>query len=412
MQANYLVLFFILLVVNIDLSVSEPKRSGFGFGRSRPKSSSNLSVRRRGHLAETPKAATAPAPKQTHTSHASQPSHTSHAASAPQGPPPAYSAGPSVGKTSLNAAPPAYSSHGAAPPSYSTAMGHGKYPQQAGYSGVNSGSNLNHQSSPSYGWNTNSHHSPYGSSGHYGGGVNHGGFAQPPPSYGGYHPGGFGGMPNSYGGYGGMMGGGMMGGGMMGGMGVQPIYMQQQKPSLLGGVAGYALTGLAGYQLARAIGGGSGYNSHSTQHIYHHYDSPQQNGQMPSISENPQAPSQTPQQTLQTPQTPQTNTQYSPSFPINPDVPSVPLAPFPSDVPAVASPDCKENCTTEANVASTTPVPDAEFAFMNIHPSLFLYAYPVPNKDLEYWAKSVDKKLNLTPPDANNPQSTATTTSP
>lgn len=165
---------------------------------------------------------------------------------------------------------------------------------------------------------------------------------------------------------------------------------------------------ISGYQLARALGGGgSGYgsNSHSTQHIYHHYDNPQQNGQMPSISENPQAPQQTLHAPAQNPQTPVP--QYSPSFPINPDVPSVPLAPFPSDAPTVISSDCKENCTTEANVA-VTPVPEAEFTFANIHPSLFLYAYPVPNKDLEYWAKSVDKKLNLTAPDANNPQSTTT----
>lgn len=391
MQVKSLFLFLTLLVLHIDLSVGEPKRS-FGFGRSRPKSNSNLSVRRRGHL-ETPKQP-APAPKQTHTS------HSSHAASAPQGPPPAYSAGPSAGKTSLNAAPPAYSSHGAAPPSYSAATGHGKYPQQ-GYSGVNSGTNL-HQSAPGYGWNTNSH-TPYGGNSHYGG-YNHGGFSQPAPNYGGYHPGGFGGgyggMPT---GYGGMMGGGMMGG--MGGMGVQPIYVQQQKPSMLGGVAGYALTGLAGYQLARALGGGGGYNSHSTQHIYHHYDNQQPNGQMPSISENAQVPQQNVQAPAQNPAP--TQTQYSPSYPLNPDVPKVPLAPFPSEIPSTTvSPDCKENCSTETNVV-TTPVPEAEFSFANIHPSLFLYAYPAPNRDLEFWAKSVDKKLNLTAPDANNnPQST------
>lgn len=416
MQINWILLFSTLLLVNIELSCG--KRS-FGFGRSRPKSNSNLSVRRRGHVPETPKAP--PAPKQTHTAHASSHSSQTHAASAPQGPPPAYSVGPSAGKTSLNAAPPAYSQHGAAPPSYSAATGLGSH---NGYSGVNSGTNL-HQSAPgsAYGWNTHGGHNSYG-----GGNAHHGGYAQPNqgfgghPSGGGYGGGGYGAMPN----YGGQMGGGMMGGGMMGGgmmgQGVQPIYMQQQKSGgLLSGVGGYALSGLAGYQLARAFSG-SGSQHHSEQHIHHHYDNnnSQASAQAPALDQSPpaaqapQAPQgpQAPQQTLQThnQNTQNTQTPYAQPIPLNPAVPAVPLAPFPEEETSSISPDCKENCTSESNTAAT-PVPeiDNEFPFSTIHPSLFLYASPYPKKNLEYWAKSVNKKLNI--PDTSN-SSPQTTTSP
>lgn len=395
MQFNCLFLFLMLLVVNIDLSVGDPKRS-FGFGRSRPKGNSNLSVRRRGHVQEAaPKTHSAPVQQKQ-----AQPSHASHTPSAPQGPPPAYSAGPSAGKTNIHAAPPAYSAHGAAPPSYSASNSHAKYPQQ-GYSGVSSGTNL-HQSSPGYGWNANAHNSYGGHQPHYGGYPSSG-----MPHYGGYPSGG---MPN-YGGYGGMMGGGMMGGGMMGGgsmmgggmmgnsMGVQPIYMQQKKPSLLGGVAGYALTGLAGYQLARAFSGGSGSGYHSTQHIHHHYHDAESD-RVSSTNENIQSK----EPTLQAPVASQSP--YSPSIPYNPDVPSVPLAPFPSEIASV-SPQSNVNNHDELNV---TPVPEIDnneqFPYPTIHPSLFPYASPLPNKDLEYWAKSVDKKLNLT--DTSNSQSTTT----
>lgn len=400
MQINYLYLLVTLLLV--DLSIGEPKRS-FGFGRSRPKSNSNLSVRRRGHVPDAPKAPQ-PAQKQ----------HTPNQASAPQGPPPAYSVGPSAGKTSLNAAPPAYS-HGAAPPSYSAATGlnnHANYPRQS-YSGVNSGTNL-HNSAPNYGWNSHGSHNGYGGNNHY---------SQPNSGmYGGHSAGNFGGygaMPN-YGGHGmmgggmmggGMMGGGMMGGGMMGGYsGVQPLYMQQQKPSLLSGVAGYALTGLAGYQLARAFGG-SGHHSHSEQHIYHHYDDPKENVQGPA---NVQAPQQTQNAPAQNSQTP-----YTQTAPINnPDIPTVPLAPFPSTdtVPIAPMPsetvpissDCKENCSTSEPNVTSVPENGEEFQFWQVHPSLFSYASP-PNKDIEYWAKSVDKNLNL--PDTNNSSPQTTTSS-
>lgn len=413
MQTNWILVCLALVFFNIELSVSEPKRS-FGFGRSRPKSNSNLSVRRRGH-SDPPKSPQPTANKQhtAHTSHAAPAPASAPVPSAPKinGPPPAYSAGPSAGKTPLYAAPPAYSGVNA------------NYPRQS-YSGVNSGTNM-HQPNQGYGWNT---HNSYG--GHYGG------HPQPPPSYG--SMGGYGGMQSGYGshgGYGGggmmnsgmmgtgmmgggMMGGGMMGGGMMGG-GVQPIYVQQRSSSMLPSIAGGAITGLAAYQLARAFGGGSNHHQ-SEQHIYHHYDDPQHSGAAPvsvsnqNIPQAPQAPQAPPvpqspeaaqgaQHTLQTShqilQSPHETSQTSYGVPVA----QVPLAPFPSET------NCTENCSTETNIAaSSVPEVEHEFPFPEIHPSLFRYAVPPQNKELEYWAKSVNRKLNLTAPDTDN----STTASP
>lgn len=397
---------FALLIVDIHLSVGEPKRS-FGLsGRNRAKSNSNLSVRRRTHV-EPPKAPQPIAPKQ---------SHVSHAASAPQapvGPPPAYSAGPSSGKTNMHAAPPAYSAN-AAPPSYSAATGvnsHANYPRQS-YSGVNSGTNL-HQSAPGYGHANSPYNPSYGANNnHYGGGFAH----PPPPNYGGYPSGGYGGMMN--GGYGGMMGGGMMGGGMMGGGmmgGVQPMYMQPKSSGIgLGSIATGAISGLATYQLMRALSGGHGHHS-SEQHIHHHYDNPQQNAQIPSMNPGTYTPQQTlpeqPQQTL--PQQPQQTLQTSDANAQIPQyaqsVPNVPLAPFPGQ----EATKCTENCASDANIP-VTPVPevDYEFPFSTIHPSLFPYASPLQHSDLEYWAKSVNKKLNTTAPDTTNSNLQSTTVTP
>lgn len=409
MHTNKILVCLTILFVSIEMIVGEPKRS-FGFGRSRPKSSSNISVRRRGHLSDPPKA---PAPKQTHHPAPSAPAApVPPPASAPKinGPPPAYSAGPSSGKTSLNAAPPAYSQSHAGPPSYSSATGgvHANYPRQ-GMAPAYGSSPYGHQA-PNAGWNVggaNTH-------GGYGGGAM--------PSYGGY--GGHGGMPMgggmmgggmpNYGGGmmgGGMMGGGMMGGGMMGG-GMQPMYMKQRSGSLLPSIAGGALTGLAVYQLSRAIGGG-GYGSHhhdSTQHIYHHYDSPEGPGQAPQSNQNqpaqqtPQLSPQAPEQTLHSPgQSGQTT--YGGGVQKLADVP---LAPFPHEANSNAE-NCTENCSTETNVA-VTPVPeiDNEFPYSTIHPSLFPYASPSQYKELDFWARSINKKLDLNGPDTDN---SATTTS-
>lgn len=418
MQTHWILVCLALVFFNIELSVGEPKRS-FGFGRSRPKSNSNLSVRRRGH--SDPPKSPQPTSQKQHTAHTAQAAPAPASAPAPSapkinGPPPAYSVGPSAGKTPLNAAPPAYSGVNA------------NYPRQS-YSGVNSGTNM-HQPNQGYGWNTQNSY----------GGSHYGGHPQPPPSYGnsmggyGGMQGGYGGMP-SHGGYGGgmmsggmmgggMMGGGMMGGGMGGGMmgGVQPIYVQQRSSSMLPSIAGGAITGLAAYQLARAFGGGSNHH-HSEQHIYHHHENPPQSGPAPVSVPNQDVP-----QAPQAPQAPQ-----SPQSPQSPDAPQgshhtlqtshqmmdtghqtsqtsygvpvaqVPLAPFPSET------NCTENCSTETSIAaSSVPEIEPEFPFPEIHPSLFRYAVPPQNKELEYWAKSVNRKLNLTAPDTDN----STTASP
>lgn len=394
MHTNKIIVCLTIFFLSIELVVGEPKRS-FGFGRSRPKSNSNISVRRRGHLSDPPKA---PAPKQTHHPAPSAPAAPAPpAASAPKinGPPPAYSAGPSSGKTSLNAAPPAYQSH-AAPPSYSAATGlHSSYPRQ-GMAPAYGSSPYGHQA-PNAGWNyggAGAH--PSGGFGGYGGGY--GGGAM--PTYGGH-----GNMPN-YGGYGGMMGG--MGGGMMGG-GMQPVYIKQRSGSPLTGMVGGALTGLAVYQLARGLGG-SGSHHQSTQHIYHHYDSPQENGQIPQSNQN-QPAQQTPQlpqgsdQTLHT-SGQSTQTAYGSGVQ---KLPEVPLAPFPPESNGNTE-VCTENCSTETNMA-VTPVPeiDYEFPFSTIHPSLFPYASPLQHNELDFWARSINKKLDTNGPDTDN---SATTASP
>lgn len=376
---------------------------------------SNLSVRRRGHVADPPKQAQPVAPKQGHTS------NVASAPPPPKGPPPPYSASATnVGKSNMNAAPPAYSSY-AAPPGYPSATGlnsHANYPRQ-GYSGVNSG-----MPQPGQGHASSPYNNNYGGNRNYGwsqpNAGSYGGAGYPSAGYsGGYHSGHYGGhngMPNYGGGMmgpgmmsggmmgPGMMGGGMMGGGMMGG-GVQPLYVQQKSSSPLMGIAGGALTGLAVYQLARGFGGGSSHQS--TQHIYHHYDNPPEYNQKPSSVQNQQIT-----QTAETSHTPD-QTQSIPQTPFVPAVPVVPLAPFPPGITATES-NCTENCTTETNVAAITPVPeiDHEFPFTTIHPSLFPYGSFSQNKELEYWAKSVDRELKT--PDTNNSDSDSesSTTSP
>lgn len=412
MHANKILVCLTILFLSIELIVGEPKRS-FGFGRSRPKSNSNLSVRRRGHLSDPPKA---PQPKQTHQPQAPS-APVAPPVSAPKinGPPPAYSAGPSSGKTSLNAAPPAYTAH-AAPPSYSSATGlHSNYPRQ-GMAPAYGGSPYGHQAP---GWNyggAGAH--PSGGYGGYGGGAM--------PSYGGYggHGGMMGGgMPNYGGGMmgGGMMGGGMMGGGMMGG-GMQPVYVKQRSSgSLLPSIAGGALTGLAVYQLTRSLsggghggygGGGYGGSHDSTQHIYHHYDSPQGSGQISDPNQN-QPAQQTPQLSHAPEQTLHTSGQSTHTSTYGSGVqqlPDVPLAPFPPEANVNAE-KCTENCSTETENVAVTPVPeiDHEFPFSTIHPSLFPYASPLQNKELDFWARSINKKLDLNAPDTDN---SATTASP
>lgn len=257
------------------------------------------------------------------------------------------------------------------------------------------------QQAPNYGWN---HNGGYPSGG-FGNGMNHGGY------------GGYGGMGNGMMGSG-MMGNGMMGGGMMG-MGMQPVYVKQKSGSALTSIAGGALTGLAVYQLARAVGGGGygGYGNHgyggghSTQHIYHHYDSPQENNrdsngpyqnQNQAAPQTPQSPSQMPEQTSHT-SGQSTQSTYGGVH----SLANVPLAPFPSEAHANAE-NCTENCSTETNVA-VTPVPeiDYEFPFSTIHPSLFPYASSSQNKELDFWARSINKKLNLNGPDTDNSETTA-----
>lgn len=124
-------LFLLLIVLIVIVGNGESKRS-FGFGRSRPKvSTSNLSVRRKGHLSSDP--VPKPATNQKVANPVAPPPYTPHA---------------NVGHSNLNGAPPPYSSN----PSLN-------YPrQQQPHSGLyaNTGNNFgsypsNGHSMPGYG---------------------------------------------------------------------------------------------------------------------------------------------------------------------------------------------------------------------------------------------------------------------
>lgn len=348
MQVNWF-LFSLFLIICLNFNVVELKRS-FGIGRNRPKVS-NPSVRRRGHTsAEAPRPA--PQPKKP---------------SAPDGPPPAYSQTPNVAKT--------HSTNHEAPPSYAQATGQANYPRQT-FGGVNGAPNHGGVYS---GMNGPSHHQQQMP--HYGG---HG-YAAPPPNYGGY--GGYSGG----GGYGGYPSGGF-GGASPYGMGMQQPYVVQQKSSGFGGVGTHLLTGLAGYQLARAFSGGnSGYHE-SNQHIYHHYD------QNPNVQSQPDsaAPAQvgvSPHATVNTGVSPQ-NGVINGQVPLaNQEIaiPNVPLQPY-------GNPESAD---------AVTQVPMAEFAYSTIHPSLFPYGRA--DESMHYWAHSSRKVLNSTNESTTTPTTTSTT---
>lgn len=218
--------FLLLIVLIVFVGVGEPKRS-FGFGRNRPKSTtSNLGVRRKGHLSSDP--IPKPATNQQVSKPVAPPSYTSHS---------------NVGHSNLNGAPPPYSSN----PSLN-------YPrQQQPHSGLYSNIGNNFGSYPSNGPVPNYGHSmpQYGHAmpnyGHSMPNYGHSmpGYGQPMPNYG---------MPM-----------------------VMPMY--KQKSSLMPGIATNVMTGLAVWQLTKAFGGG-----HRDTHVYHH----QIPSEISSVAEGPQ----------------------------------------------------------------------------------------------------------------------------
>lgn len=325
--------FALLLIICCNLSVVELKRS-FGIGRSRPKAS-NPSVRRRGHNVAEPQRP-APQPK---------------TASAPAGPPPAYTphGNANAPKSNVNEPPPSYAQ---ATNSFSNA----NYPRQS-YAGVNSGTNnmYHPQAPPSYG-GSNFGHSPYHNAGPYGGGGM--------PMAGGFSPGYGGGMP------------------MGGGFGYGPSYQRSSSP--MSGLTGNLLTGLAVWQLTRAFSGG---NNHNT-HIYHHYDNNNQPSSMYAGGVQPQQ-------------------SYAGGAQTQAVIPVVPATP--DQTPAVVVPNTTTieqptaNQSGHTNQAETaTPIPefDQQFAFSTIHPSLFPYGRR--DESLEYWATKNMKKLQTTSPDTSD----------
>ena len=330
LRANWCLLVIVLLFF-CNLSVVELKRS-FGLGRSRPKVS-NPNVRRRTQLSQDPPRPAAPA------------------ASAPVGPPPAYSAksSPVNNMAKPNAAPPPYSAVNGAPPSYSAA----NYPRQT-YNAPSQAGAPGMGQTPYYG--AGGAHMP-------GNGLynNHNsmGYGHSGPGYGGYGGGGFSPMAagGAMGGYGGGFGG-------YGGYGPAP-YQKSSSAFSFGNI----LTGLAVWQLARGIGGGFGGGSHHrTEHVYvHHVNQPGQ------------------------------TTVNAPASAVNvPDVVPIGVTALQNATieSIVTMAPCTENCekNTEANVPDATPGPEVEFVTM--HPSLFPYAGW--SDSLQYWATSHTKTLNMT----------------
>lgn len=217
-------LFLLLIILIAFMRNGESKRS-FGFGRNRPKTStSNLSVRRKGHLSSD----SVPKPA------------TNQQVSKPVAPPP-YTPHSNVGHSNLNGAPPPYSSN----PSLI-------YPrQQIPHSGLYSNTGNNFGSYPSN-WPNYGHSMP-----NYGHSMPNYGHSM--PNYGHSMPGYGQSMPN----YGMPM--------------TMPMY--QQKSSLMPGIATNVLTGLAVWQLTKAFGGG-----HRDTHVYHH----QVPSEVSSVADGPQ----------------------------------------------------------------------------------------------------------------------------
>lgn len=217
-----------------------------------------------------------------------------------------------------------------------------------------------HQGPPSYGFN-----SGYGNN-HYGG------YSQPNTGFGHHQP-----MPN--------YGGGFMP--MQSGYGgVMPMNQQRSSSGMGMGILGGALTGLATYQLARAIGGGygGGHHSESTQHIYHHHEYPEQ-------AKNNNNPAQ-PNAAVSVPNQLNNNNNQPPY------AQTVPLASY-----EITTTKCTENCGNDDANKAVTPIPeiDYEFPYSTIHPSLFSYASPEQNQNIEYWANSLNKNMSTSSPDTD-----------
>lgn len=331
----------VISVICISSCFAEPKRS-WGISRSRTKSTST-NVRRRGQYEQQSKVA----PVQQKSAVAPQ---SNGKPDQSIGAPPPYSpVGVNGGKSNLYAA----------PPSYSSATGGMNAPYNPNYPRQNYGThagmnNFQQAPPPSYGWNANNG---------YGGGhhpqMSPNGFAMGNPAmsgYGGYGGGAGGGFMPNYGGYGGAM----------------PMYKQKSSGAMTG-IVGGALTGLATYQLARAIGGGFGGHS-STQHIYHHHEHPQQ----PQVDQTP----------LAAPVDQTGNSSSNINNNNNSNNGNVALQPANVEDGKAAGADDQQQAT---------PVPDFanEYPYSTIHPSLFPYALNAPSNDLDYWAKSHTKQLNL-----------------
>lgn len=336
MRIHFVVLA-VLLVVSFHLSAAEPKRGGFGrggIGWGRGRVSSGTGKKHGTSSRQSMTANAAPPPAQ----------------SRPIGPPPAYTASKTVPNSGPNVPPPAYSPSHSAPPSYSAATGTGSfsnanYPRQT-YAGVNGGTH------------TGGAYSGYNSGPHM--------YQQPSPGFG---NGGHFGTPYGGGGYGYPMGSPGFGSPYGGGMMSSPYGHQQRSFSpLLGNV----LTGLAVWQLARGFGG----SHHNTQHVYHHYDSQNQQSVHP--------------------QSALTSVNGQPAQVTDLESAHIDPKSISADV----------DHTTEAVGATVqlaeypTPQPEADFpfAFTTIHPSLFPYGRT--SESLDYWANSHSKVLNSASPEA------------
>lgn len=323
----------VILVICISSCFAEPKRT-WGISRSRTKTTST-NVRRRQYEQQSKIAPVQQKP--------AVPSHSNVKPDQSVGAPPPYSvAGVNGGKSNLYAAPPSYSSATGMNAPYNP-----NYPRQNYGGGMN---NFQQAPPPSYGWNANN---AYGANHHPQMSPN--GFGSGYPGMSNYGGGGAGGFMPSYGGHAGY------GGGM-------PMY-QQKSSSPLTGIVGGALTGLATYQLARAIGGGFGGHS-STQHIHHHHEYPEQ-ARIDQTHPVLAAPVD----------------QNNSSHINNNNSSNIALL--------QANPDDRK-ITGAEDQQQVTPVPELanEFPYSTIHPSLFPYAMNAPSKDLDYWARSHTKQLN------------------
>lgn len=213
-------ILFVGMIVKLCLVPSLEAKRSFGITRSRNKNK-GPSVRRNQHGHEFDDNPVPPAHPKPSAPELRKPMPNTHAPSGP----PSY---PVHGQAPMGAygAPPAYSPSYASPPGYST-----------------------HYNQPRPGMYQPGAYNQPGGFGHQG--------SYNQPSYGGVMP--MGGMPMG----GGMMGGGMMGGGMMGGGMMGGGY--GQRSGMGSGIMTNLFAGLAGYQLARAIGGGSRYGGNHGQ---------------------------------------------------------------------------------------------------------------------------------------------------